>query len=345
MATQQRARLIETGWDRDLEYEELEIELPTPGADEVLVEVGACGVAYRDLIDRAGRLPFLMTPIVQGHEVAGRIIAAGDEVSVWKKGDHVGTLHRDSCGSCERCEVGETSLCLNAGRVFGITIDGGYQRYMTAPARALYRVPASMKPAHAAVLNSTFGTAYRALNRFGGLKAGQRVIITGANGGVGIGGVQIAKRMGCEVAGVVRRPELAEFVLAAGADHVIVDEGGGFHKKLPFGAADVVLDCVGQPTFNASLRAAVIGGGLAVVGNVSDKRAEVNLGSIVVRDIRIVGSTGATPTDLARLLALHEAQPFEFFVDEEVPLREADAAQRRVLAGGIRGRLVLVPQT
>lgn len=335
-----RAVLESTGWDRSLSIQSRD-SLPQPGADEVLVEVGACGVAYRDVIDRSGRIPFLFPPVVPGHEAAGRVLSVGADVTRWKPGDAVATLHRDHCGACARCEEGETSLCEQAARVFGLTVDGGYQTHMAAAESALYAVPDDMPVEHAAILNSTFGTAYRALNRFGGLRDGQRVVITGANGGVGSAGVQIAVRQGARVTAVVRRQEHVAFVEELGAHEVIVDDACSFHKQMGY-RADVTLDCVGQPTFNASLRATHVGGGLAVVGNITDERAQVNLGYIVVNDIRVVGSTGATPRDLEALLALHARAPLTFHIEQRLPLEQADAGQRAVRAGNRRGRIVLV---
>ncbi|MCB9521120.1 MAG: alcohol dehydrogenase catalytic domain-containing protein [Myxococcales bacterium] len=340
--TFERAILEETGWERSLVYRS-DDTTPACGDDEVIVQVGACGVAHRDLVDREGRLPFLRLPIVQGHEFAGTVVSCGSKVTRWKAGDRVGALHRDHCGSCDRCLEGETSHCLGAARVFGITVDGGYASLVAAAESALYPIPAGLEMDAAAILNSTFGTAYRALTRFGLVGAGARVVIVGANGGVGIGGVQIARALGAEVAAVVRAAEHAEFVESLGATAVVVDDGAGFHKRLPWGGADMVLDCVGSPTFNASLRSTRLGGGLGVVGNVSERRAELNMGRLVVGDVRICGSSGATPRDLAALVELMTRAPMRFVIADAMPVSAADAAQRRLRAGGLHGRLVLRP--
>jgi len=274
-----RAVMHETGWDTDLAIEELPGDPPAPEGNQVLVEVGACGVAHRDLIDRSGRIPYMALPVVPGHESSGRVIAIGPDVTGLVVGDHVATMHRDSCGSCDRCLEGEETLCPHATHVFGLLADGGYATHLVAPERAFYKVPSDMAPELAAVLHSTYGTAYRALHRFGPLGASSSVLVTGANGGVGLAAVQIAKRRGARVSAVVRREDAARCVIEAGADEVIVDPGTGFHKKLRDGAVDVTLDLVGSPTFNAALRSTRLGGGLAVVGNIVDAKVEVNLAS------------------------------------------------------------------
>lgn len=339
----ERVILEQTGWDAPLRYEQDTGAPRPPRSGEVTIAVGACGVAHRDLIDRSGRMKFMALPIVQGHEFAGRVVAVGDGVTQWAVGDTVGALHRDSCGTCPRCLEGETGHCGFATHVFGAIADGGYASHVTAPARAFYAVPPSMPVAHAAILNSTFGTAYRGLHRFGTPRAGDVVLVVGANGGVGIGAVQIAKRRGATVVAVVRSEAHRGFVTELGADHVVVDDAGGFHRAMPTPPADYTIDCVGSPTFHASLRATRLGGALAVVGNVDPEPARMPMGRLVVGDVRICGSSGATPTDLADLLALHAESPLRFEIADSLPLSAADEAQRRLRAGGLQGRLVLVP--
>jgi acryloyl-coenzyme A reductase len=333
-----RALLTASGWDQDLTYEPAAADPPAPTGPMVLVEVEACGVCHRDLIDRSGRFAFLQLPITPGHEAVGRVIAIGPQVTRWKVGDRVGTLHRDGCGECAACAAGETSICERASWVFGILTDGGYASSLLAPESALYALPDDLPAAEAAVYQCTFGTAFRGL---GAITPGQRVLVTGANGGVGSAGVQVGKALGAEVIAVVRDERHREVVASWGADQVIVDGGADFHKQVR--GVDVALDCVGQPTFNATLRSLRIGGRVTVVGNVVAERAALNLGYLIVNALRVTGSSGATARDMAELLELRRRHPLRLPIAEELPLAQADAAQRRLRAGGIRGRLVLRP--
>jgi D-arabinose 1-dehydrogenase-like Zn-dependent alcohol dehydrogenase len=335
-----RVTMVATGFDVPLRLEEGDIG--APGPDEVVVAVEACGVCHRDLIDRAGRIPFLVLPRVPGHEACGRVVALGEAVDGLRIGDRVATMHRDACGRCDACARGETSLCPYAARVFGLTVDGGYASHVVAPESSLYRLPDDLPAAAGAVLHCTFGTAWRGLNRHGGLRAGQRVLVAGAHGGVGAAAVQLARRAGATVIGVVRRPEQVDAVVGWGAHDVLVDDGATFHKRLPGGPVDVALDCVGQPTFHAAARSLRIGGGITVVGNVVDARVELNLGWLITSGVTVVGSSGATRRDMAEVLALHAERPLTFAV-EAVPLADAEAAQQRLRAGGVAGRLALVP--
>jgi D-arabinose 1-dehydrogenase-like Zn-dependent alcohol dehydrogenase len=337
-----RARMSAVGWDADLAIEPAGAP-PAPLRDTVVIAVEACGVCHRDCIDRAGRFPFIRVPITPGHEAVGRVVAAGPDVTEWKVGDRVATMHRDACRDCDACAIGETSLCTRAAAVFGLMVDGGYASWMVAPERALYRVPDGIPAPLAAVFHCTLGTAYRGLVRAGALAAGMRVLVTGANGGVGAAAVQVATRLGAKVVAVVRDPAHTEMIEALGAAAVVVDGDGRFHKRLPGGAVDVAIDCVGAPTFNAALRSLKLGGRIVAVGNVVEQRVELNLGYVITHGARITGSSGATRRDMEELLSLHARQPFRVPIHAELPLAEADRAQRLVAKGGLAGRIVLVP--
>jgi len=337
-----RARLREIGWDADLVVEPAP-EPPAPARGEIVVAVEACGVCHRDCIDRAGRFAFVRTPITPGHEAVGHVIAVGDGVTEWKVGDRVASMHRDSCGACAPCRAGETSLCVSAAAVLGLLIDGGYASWLVAPERAFYRMPGYVPSPLGAVFHCTLGTAFRGLARAGRVEAGMRVLVTGANGGVGVAAVQIARRLGAQVVAVVRRAEHGAVAEAMGAHAIVVDDSAGFHKRLPGGAVDVAFDCVGAPTFNAALRSLRLGGCVVAVGNVVDRRVDVNLGYLITHAVRVVGSSGATRRDMDELLALHAQRPFVMPIHAELPLADADRAQRAVVAGGLRGRIVLVP--
>jgi acryloyl-coenzyme A reductase len=334
----QRARLLQTGWGHDLLIESRDPEQPF-ARNQVLVQVEACGVCHRDLIDRAGRFKFIQVPITPGHEAVGRVIAVGRDVSEWRVGDRVATMHRDFCGTCLACAGGEISLCTMAAAVFGLLIDGGYATHVLAPERAFYRISAELGAAEAAVLHCTFGTAYRGLSR-ARVGAGSRVLVTGANGGVGAAAIQVARRLGAHVVAVVRSDSQREFVQSLGAQTIIVDDGLGFHKGLSK-PVEIALDCVGAPTFNAALRSLGVGGRLVTIGNVADERVSLNLGYIITRGISLLGSSGATRSDMQAVQALHAAARFSIPIHARLPLERADFAQRLVREGGLQGRVVL----
>ena len=327
------------GWDEPMVAED-QPDPTAPTGNQVVVAVDACGVCHRDLIDRGGGIPFMTVPITLGHEATGRVLAIGPEVARWQPGDRVATLHRDSCGTCEMCREGEDTLCPNGFHALGIVADGGYATHLTLPERALYAIPDDLSDAEAAILNCTYGTAFRGL-RSGGCGPGRKVVITGASGGVGSAAVEIAARMDARVVAVIRDAGQRDYVTALGASSVVVDQGDGFHKVDDTADADVVLDCVGQPTLNASLRCLRLGGTAVAIGNiVPTERLSLNIGLVIVKALRIIGSSGASPRDMADLLALRGDRPFAMTL-RELPLDEAEAAHRQLREGGVPGRLVL----
>lgn len=336
-----RARLTQLGWATDLVIEHVGGQ-PVAVGDQIVIEVEACGVCGRDCIDRAGRFGFVQVPITPGHEAVGRVVAVGPDVTEWVVGQRVASMHRDACGRCEACLAGEESLCANAAAVLGLLIDGGYARWLAAPQRCFYAIPDDVDAALAAVFHCTLGTAWRGLTR-AGVGAGSRVLVTGANGGVGAAALQIATGLGATPIAVVRHDGQAQFAESWGAEAVLVDDGSGFHKRVPGGAVDVAIDCVGAPTFNSALRSLVVGGRIVAVGNITGERIDLNIGYVITFGLQIIGSSGATRADMVALLAHHAQNPLAVPIHARLPLAEADRAQRLVANGGLRGRVVLVP--
>jgi acryloyl-coenzyme A reductase len=333
--------LDETGFDKPLRVDP-DGGAREPDAGEIQIQVEACGVCYRDLIDRAGRIPYMQLPVVPGHEAVGRVVARGQGAADFAIGDRVATMHRDCCGSCSACLAGDTSLCDSAYNVFGLLADGGYATGLTAPQSAFYRAADDMDGPTAATLHCTYGTAFHALHRFG--PPSGRLLVTGANGGVGAAAIELGVRLGMEVVAVIRDEKHREFVTQCGASEVIVSTDGAFHKSLS-AVVDIALECVGQPTFNSALRSLRFGGAVIVIGNVVPERARLNLGFIVTRGLRIAGNNGATRSDMAQVLALHAQSPIRADIDAIMPFCEAEAAQQRVRAGGLQGRIVLTAES
>ena len=170
-----------------------------------------------------------------------------------------------------------------AAHVLGILADGGYARHLVVPESALFPVPEGLSDVDAAVMHCTFGTAYRDLKTLGGLAPGERVLITGANGGVGTAAIQVAVRLGAEVVAVVRDERHRAFLEELGAHEVVVDSGDGFHRAIQ--SVDLALDTVGAATFNAALRSLRIGGRIVVIGNITPEKVQLNLGYIITQGL------------------------------------------------------------
>jgi D-arabinose 1-dehydrogenase-like Zn-dependent alcohol dehydrogenase len=334
-------QVVEAGFDRDLQEAHAACA-PEPEGAWVRLRVEACGVCHRDLIDRDGRVPWMNYPVAPGHEACGVVEALGPDVTHWRLGDRVATFHRDACGVCAACLEGERGLCVGASNIFGITVDGAYATHLLAPQSALFAVPELMDARLAATLACTYGTAWRSLTRGGTPKAGDVVVVVGAHGGVGRCAVELAHRLGCEVVAVVRREDDAG-LRGLGADHVVVCTDNRFHQALPTGPAQLVVDCVGAATFNASLRCLGVGGRVCVVGNIDASRTELQLGRMIVFGLTVVGSSGASEAELGTLLKMHEEQPFVPRFMPEYSLEEADQAMRDLRQGGGCGRRIIRP--
>ena len=109
-----------------------DVPTPEPGPDQVLVKIKACGVAYRDIIERRGGHPFMQLPIIQGHEFTGDVIEVGSAVKRWQTGDRVLNLYSNSCGACEDCVGADERRCMRASEAYGLFTNGGYAEYAVA---------------------------------------------------------------------------------------------------------------------------------------------------------------------------------------------------------------------
>jgi D-arabinose 1-dehydrogenase-like Zn-dependent alcohol dehydrogenase len=320
-----------------------DLATPVAGPGQVVVRVAACGVCYRDLLDREGKYPFMKRPVVTGHEVSGVVASDGEK---FKKGDRVVTTHRPSCGSCPACARGEETHCLQSPISYGLTADGGYAEEALLWEASLVAVPEALSLEAASFLHCTAAVALRALRHHARIEKGNTVLITGASGGVGVHAMQVAKILGARVVAVTSNPNKVELIKKYGADEVVVSSGD-FHKQIGatvIGATvDVALDLVGAPTFNSSLRSLGFGGRLVVIGNVTASRVELNPGYCIVRELSIHGSASATRAELAEVLDWAADGRLTPVISERFPLEGANAAQQRLYEKGVVGRQIIVP--
>jgi D-arabinose 1-dehydrogenase-like Zn-dependent alcohol dehydrogenase len=334
--------LHEVGPPENLRLEELPRPEVTPA--HVLVKVRAAGVCHRDVVDRRGGFPFMKRPVIPGHELAGEVVAVGEGVTGLAPGDRVVNLHRAPCGDCAYCRAGHEPRCLRSAEVFGLTVDGCYADYVLAHAGCLLPLPAAVPYEEGCFLACTAGVALRGLRARAGLVAGESVLVTGASGGVGLHALQVARALGARTLAVTSSPAKADALAAAGADEVIVSTDGAFHKPVRArGGVDVVLDCVGAPTLNASIRSVKPMGRVVVLGNVTIERAEVNPGLFILSEITLQGSSGCGAADLRDVLAWVESGRLRPVLAETLPLAAAPEAHRRLEAKAVTGRLVLLP--
>lgn len=313
---------------------------PTVGKGQVRVRVRGCGVCYRDVIDRQGKYPFMRRPVVTGHEWAGEVVEVGDG-GTFVVGDRVASVHRPACGECSACLGGDEIRCTTSPVMYGLTVDGGYAEEVLAWVGSLVKVPAEVPLDEACVLHCTAAVALRALRQHARLVAGETVLVTGASGGVGVYAVQVAKILGARVLAVTSQESKVAALKALGVDEVVLAKGE-FHKAL-VGAADVVLELVGAPTFNSALRTLRPGGRAVIVGNVTGQRLEVNPGYLILKELSVAGSSSASRADLAEVLGWAADGRLAPVIAARLPLSDAAAAQSRLEARSVVGRQVLIP--
>jgi propanol-preferring alcohol dehydrogenase len=320
-----------------------DVPVPSPGAGEVLIKVDACGVCHSDLHLADGDWdllrPITKTPLILGHEVAGRVAALGDGVTELSVGDRVGVPWIYwTCGECEFCKEKRETLCLKQ-KVTGCTVDGGFAEYMVAPATHAARLPAALTPAEAAPLLCAGLTVYKAL-KASWLAAGQRIAVFGV-GGLGHLAIQIARAKGASVAAIDMTDEKLELGKSLGAEWTVNASTEAVHKRMrALGGVHIALVTSASPAaYETALRCLRRGGTMAVVG-MANEPFKVSAVSLVSGETRIVASAVGTRDDQAELFALVEKYPIRCKIETR-PLDRVVEVFEELKRGAALGRIVL----
>ncbi len=190
--------------------------VPEPGADEVLVQVHACGVCRTDLQVVEGELPPRKHPLIPGHQVVGKIERCGKSVTRFAMGARVGVawLHRTD-GVCEFCRSGRENLCINA-TFTGYTVDGGYAEYIVAPERFVYPIPDGFSDMAAAPLLCAGIIGFRSL-RVSGIQKGGALGLYGFGAAAHVA-IQVARHWGVRVYAMTRDERHRQLARDLGAE-------------------------------------------------------------------------------------------------------------------------------
>jgi NADPH:quinone reductase-like Zn-dependent oxidoreductase len=339
------------GFDK-LVYRE-DVPAPRPGTGEVLIRVAAAGVNNTDVNTRVGWYSKsvrdatgesgdgfaeaspedagwsgtpLSFPRIQGADCCGRIVAVGDGVDAGRIGERV--LVRPLMRHPEH----PPPACWT----FGADLDGAFAEYAVAPADEAYRIDCGWSDVELASLPCAYSTAENLLHR-AGLGEGERVLITGASGGVGSAAVQLARRRGAEVIAVAAA-EKADALRAIGASRVLPRDAS---LRDEVGSTDVVVDVVGGDGWPGLLDVLAPGGRLATSGAIAGPIVELDLRTLYLRDLTLLGCTFQDAEVFANLVGYVERGEIEPLVARTYPLREIERAQRDFLAKTFVGKLVL----
>lgn len=333
-----------------LEWRE-DLPVPSPAPGEVLIRVGAAAVNNTDVNTRTGWYSktvrgdtaagaaggydsdagdgswsgaALRFPLIQGADCCGEIVAVGEGVAESRIGERVlvRPMHRPAGAE------GGYQLA-----TFGSERDGGFAEYATAQAKDAIAVNSNLSDVELASFPCAFSTAEGMIQR-AGLGAG-RVLITGASGGVGSAAIQLSKRRGAHVTALTS-PGKGEALTALGADEVLDRDG-----PLPERSFDVVLDLVGGPRWEEVIGALRNGGSYVTSGAIAGPIVELDLRTLYLRDLSLLGSTYQPDSVFTDLVSYIEAGEIRPALAEVYPLKELRSAQEAFLTKSHVGKIGL----
>jgi NADPH:quinone reductase-like Zn-dependent oxidoreductase len=320
---------------------------PRPGPTEALVEVRACGVNHLDLWVRRG-VPghTFPLPIIPGCDVAGVVREVGEAVRGVDPGTEVVALPGIGCGACRACSLGNDHLCRDYG-ILGETRDGGYAPLVVLPGVNLLPLPAGLGFERAAAFPLAFLTAWHMLVARAELRPGDAVLVHAAGSGVGSAAVQIARLLGARVIATAGSDAKLARARELGADETINYRTADFAHEVARltgkRGVDVVVEHVGEATWEGSLRCLAKGGRLVTCGATSGPRGEVHLPRLFFKSLSILGSTMGSRGELHRIVQLVGEGKLRPVVDRVLPLSEVREAHRVLEDREQFGKVVLRP--
>jgi NADPH2:quinone reductase len=302
-----------------------EIEPPQPGPGEVRLRVLACGVNFADTLMVAGKYQEKPpVPFSPGIEVCGVVDAVGDEADALAPGTRVSAI----CGW------------------------GGFAEGVCAPAAACVPVPEAMPDAVAATLQIAYGTSHLALGHRARMRPGERLLVLGAGGGVGLTAVEIGKLMGAEVIAVARGADKQDLARERGADHVLDADPAAIRDAVrALGGADVIYDPVGGDFWKEAMRAANFEARLLPIGFASGEVPQIPANHLLVKNIDVIGlywgaylrhAPAVLGDSLRQLLAWWESGAIRPHVSNTLPLERAEDALALLRDRAAAGKVALV---
>ena len=298
---------------------------PVPGPGEVLVAVEAAGINHADLHQLRGQYPPPPGESeVPGLECAGRVIGEGS--GLWMPG----------------------------ARVMALLGGGGHATRVAVPSGQLMPLPDNLSYVEGGAIPEAALTAWTNLVAEGGLQEGETVLISGASGGMGSFAVQLARELGARVLAAGRDRDRLELLRTYGVEEICVAGPHLPHQVLEATSGrgvDLVLDFVGGAELPGHLASLRERGRLVLVGLLAGSKAEINLGLVLQRRLKIAGSVLRPRSRAEKALLVSDFNAFALpsfkdgrlrpVVDREVPLEKAADAYRALERGGVFGKIVL----
>lgn len=344
-----RAAVIRAAGDADALCIE-DVPVPALRANDVLIRVAACGVCFHDVVTRNGVLRRgISMPLIPGHEVSGTVEAVGPAVRRFTPGDRVATVQRRHiCGACRFCRDGRETSCAEREFLGDAGLNGGYAELVAVEEDNVAKVPDGVPLESASIVACAIGTELNAIRDVAAVQPGDRVLVSGAGGGLGIHGVQLARLCGGTVIAVTTSEEKAEVIRAAGAHEVIVcGRGEDFSPKVIAATGgdgvDVVIDNVGSVLFEPTRRSLGMGARWIFIGQLTGDFVRLNPAQIFMKDVTIRSAKSTSRRQLEDALGLVARGAVRPVITDVLPLEAAADAHRIVESGRSVGRVLLRP--
>ena len=330
--------LYEHGGQDQLIYE-TDYRDPEIGRGDVLVRVKASSLNYHDVFTRRGMPGIkLGLPVIPGLDVAGEVAEIGPEVDGWNVGDRV------LVDPINRVE----------GGLQGETVDGGLAELCRVRAHQLIPIPEGVSFAQAASLPVAYGTAHRMMFFNGNVKAGEKMLVLGASGGVGTCCVLLGKKMGMEVISCAGSQDKLDRLKELGSDHVlnynevdfrkeINEMYGKPHRRTYDGGVDVVVNFTGGDTWVNSFKCMKRGGRLLTCGATAGFDPKTDIRYIWTFELKICGSNSWTKEDLTDLMSYIQDGSMEPVIDTTLPLEQGAEGVRMIEDREVFGKIIIEP--
>jgi NADPH:quinone reductase-like Zn-dependent oxidoreductase len=320
--------------------------MPEPAPGQVRVRVRASSLNHLDIFVRRGLPGAPPLPHIGGSDMAGVVDAVGAGIDAALVGLRVvvdPSLDYDAYDT----DPQGAGFAPRHVKLIGEHVNGGHAEYATVPAANLLQLPDGFSFETAAAAGLVFVTAWRALVGRAGVRAGERVLVTGASGGVSTAAIQIAKLAGAQVYAVTSGSANVDRVRALGADHVYDRLAVDFSKEVwrdtQKRGVDVVLDSVGAPLWEQNVRALAQSGRLVTYGATGGPIASQDLRRVFFKQLSILGSTMGTPAEFRRVMGLVFEGRLNPIIHEVLPLDDARRGHELLESGEVFGKLVIVP--
>ena len=324
----------------------VDVKTPEPGPDEVRIQVKAVGLNHLDVFARKGHPEDNGEfPKRTGCDITGVVDAVGSEVNPDWVDEAVIVYPGVTCGSCEYCMDGEHTMCHDY-EIIGEDRPGGLAEYVVVPAWSVDPLPDGLDFITGAATPVTFCTAWRMIVTTGGLRPAESALILGASGGVGNAALQIADRIGATTYAATSTTEKAER-LREWADETInyteVPHDEAAMELTDGRGVDLVVDHVGQSTWQESIDSLSMGGRMVVCGATSGADPDIDIRSLYQRHRQIRGAPMGNRSDFRDVLSLVAAGELTPQVDRVSSLAEVPEGHRALEERDVVGKVIVDP--